>query len=168
MLMRVEFYKASEGRLCGWTATPPHRRAFQGSTMAAGADLPHDLTQFTIERALEIRHGFWGLLSHGAWFASVPGRRATEPGRALVRAYRAELENAEGIVNATFFAWRRGEATPLKPTLDGMLARWRALADGERLALDWSMHPLTGETSRRRRAPDVRSHRISRGAHQNR
>lgn len=44
MLMRVEFYKAAEGRLCGWIATPPHRRAFQGSTMAAGRDLPHELS----------------------------------------------------------------------------------------------------------------------------
>src|SRR5687768_6366939 len=79
MLMRVEFYKGGEGRLCGWIATPPHRRPFQGSTMASGRDLPHDLTQFTIERALGIRDGFWGLLAHGASFASVPGRRATRP-----------------------------------------------------------------------------------------
>lgn len=40
--------------------------------MAAGRDLPHDLMQFTIERALEIRDGFWGILAHGGWFASVP------------------------------------------------------------------------------------------------
>ena len=26
MIMRVEFYKAGDGRLCGWFATPPHRR----------------------------------------------------------------------------------------------------------------------------------------------
>src|SRR5687768_9954336 len=56
MLMRVEFYKGAEGRLCGWIATLPHRRAFQGSTMAAGQYLPHDLTQFTIERALVRAH----------------------------------------------------------------------------------------------------------------
>ena len=37
--------------------------------MAAGRDLPHDLTQFTIEWALDIRDGFWGLLAHGGWFA---------------------------------------------------------------------------------------------------
>ena len=54
MRMRVDFYKADAGRLCSWIATPPHRRAFQGTTMAAGRDLPHDLTQFTIERALDI------------------------------------------------------------------------------------------------------------------
>jgi hypothetical protein len=157
MLMRVEFYKAAEGRLCGWIATPPHRRSFQGSTMASGRDLPHDLTQFTIERALAIRHGFWGLLSHGASFASVPGRRPTQPGRALVRAHRAQLDVAEGVVNAYYFAWRSGEVTPVSPSLDEMHTRWRALADGERLVLEWPMHPLAGR----------REYPVSRGAQLN-
>ena len=107
MIMRVDFYKADGGRLCGWIATPPHRRAFQGTTMAAGRDLPHDLTQFTIERALDIRDGFWGLLSHGGSFARVPGRRPTRPGRALVRADHAALVAVEGIVNGHCTA-RRG------------------------------------------------------------
>ena len=80
MEMSVEFYRAA--RTCGWIATPPHRRPFQGSVMAAGRDLPHDLVQFTIERALDIRGGFWGLLAHGGSFASVPGRRPTPHGRA--------------------------------------------------------------------------------------
>ena len=46
--------------------------------MAAGRDLPHDLVQFTIERALDIRDGFWGLLAHGASFASVGDLIAAE------------------------------------------------------------------------------------------
>src|SRR5918995_257601 len=95
MTMRVEFSKGGEGRFGGCTATPPHRRQFQGSTMAAGRDLPHDLTQFTIERALEIRDGFWGLLAHGAWFKSVPGRRPTSEGRAIVRAHHEALVAVE-------------------------------------------------------------------------
>jgi hypothetical protein len=148
MLMRVEFYKGGEGRLCGWIATPPHRRAFQGSTMAAGRDLPHDLTQFTIERALEIRDGFWGLLAHGASFASVPGRRPTRPGRALVRAHHAALVQVEVMVNRHYLAWQRGNETPLRPTLDAMYARWRALAEGERLTLEWPVHPLPGPVAR--------------------
>src|SRR2546423_14717796 len=118
MMMRVEFYKGAEGRLCGWIATPPHRRAFQGSTMAAGRNCPHDLTQFVIERALDIRDGFWGLLAHGATFDSVPGRRVTRPGRALVRAHWAALNAVEGVVNAHYLAWQRGDATPVGPTLD--------------------------------------------------
>ena len=140
--MRVEFYKGDGGRLCGWIATPPHRRSFQGSTMAAGRDLPHDLTQFTIERALDIRDGFWGLLAHGAWFASVPGRRSTRPGRELARAHHAALVMVEGVVNAHYAAWQRGDDTPLRGSLDTMLARWRALGDGERLALEWPVQPL--------------------------
>jgi hypothetical protein len=165
MLMRVEFYKGGEGRLCGWIATPPHRRAFQGSTMAAGRDLPHDLTQFTIERALEIRDGFWGLLAHGASFASVPGRRVTRPGRALVRAYHAELVAVEGVVNWHYLAWKRSGPTPLRPTLDARYARWRALAEGERLMLEWPVHPLPNNRIAHVMPPTRSAARASEKAH---
>ena len=48
MDMHVEFYKVDEGRLCAWVATPPKRKPFQGTTMASGRDLPHDLAQFVV------------------------------------------------------------------------------------------------------------------------
>jgi hypothetical protein len=156
MLMRVEFYKGGEGRLCGWIATPPHRRPFQGSTMGAGRDLPHDLTQFTIERALDVRDGFWGLLAHGAWFASVPGRKPTQRGRALVRAHHASLMALEGLVGRHYASWQRREPTPLLGTLDAMYARWLALGEGERLVLEWPVQPLPGPVL------DVRHHRAGR------
>src|SRR5687767_12704475 len=148
MIMRVEFYKAGEGRLCGWIATPPKRRPFQGSTMAAGRDVPHDLTQFVIEHALDIRDGFWGLLSHGGSFASVPGRRPTQDGRALVRAHHAALMAVEGVVNGHYLAWQRGEPTPLGAELDRMLIRWRALGDGESLTMEWPVRPLPAGVGR--------------------
>ena len=150
MVMRVEFYKGAEGRVCGWVAMPPHRRAFQGSTMAAGRDLPHDLTQFAIERELEIHDGFWGLLAHGASFASVPGRRPTRPGRALVRVHHAALVQVEVVVNRHYLAWQRGNATPLRPTLDAVYAQWRALGEAERLVLEWPVHPLPDPSRIRR------------------
>jgi hypothetical protein len=142
MIMRVHFSKRGDGRLCSWTATPPHRRPFEGSTMAAGRDLPHDLTQFTIERALQIRDGFWGLLAHGGWFASAPGRRPTPQGRAIVRAHHAALVAIEGVVNAHYHAWRHGKSTPLTPVLDAMCARWLALGHDETLILEWPVQPL--------------------------
>lgn len=89
MTMRVDFYKAKDGQLCGWVATLPKRRPFQGTTMAAGRSAPHDLMQFVVERALGIRDGFWGLLAHGAWFKGVPGLRPTRWGRDLARAHQA-------------------------------------------------------------------------------
>ncbi|HEX7980547.1 MAG TPA: hypothetical protein VF461_18230 [Gemmatimonadaceae bacterium] len=140
MEMSVEFYRA--GRVSGWIATPPHRRPFQGSTMAAGRDIPHDLMQFTIERALDIRDGFWGLLAHGASFASVPGRKPTQDGRALARQYHDALAHVEGIVNGHADAWRRGEETPLRAALDIMYARWLAVGEDERLVLSWPVQPL--------------------------
>ena len=163
MLMRVEFYKGAEGRLCGWVATPPKRRPFQGTTMAAGRSLPHDLTQFVIERALDFREGFWGLLASGATFASVPGRRPTRPGRALVRAHHAALVDVEGIVNGHYLAWRRGEATPVGPALDAMFARWRALPEGEPLVLEWPVHRLPDATPARRRRQARRRPHVQRG-----
>ena len=150
LIMRVEFYRGGGGRVCGWIATPPHRRPFQGSTMAAGRDLPHDLTQFTIERALEVRDGFWGLLAHGGSFPSVPGRKPTPQGRALVRAHQAALVAVEGVVNGHYQAWKRGDATPLKPALDTMYARWLALGEGERLVLEWPVLPLRSSLARSR------------------
>lgn len=156
MIMRVDFYRAGEGRLCSWIATPPHRRSFQGSTMAAGRDLPHDLTQFTIERALDIRDGFWGLLAHGASFASVPGRRPTHPGRALVRAHYPALVAVEGIVNEHYSAWKRGGATSLRPTLDAMYASWLGVHDGDHLALEWPVRDLPAISSRIHRSHTAR------------
>ena len=149
MLMRVQFYKVDGGRLCGWVATPPKRRPFQGTTMASGRDLPHDLTQFVIERELEIANGFWGLLAHGASFASVPGRRVTRPGRALERAHHDALMAVEAVVNGHYHAWQRGTPTPLKAALDAMYARWLALGENEPLMLEWPIRPLPGHTSSR-------------------
>src|SRR4051812_45107456 len=152
LTMRVEFYKANEGRVCGWVAMPPKRRPFEGTTMAAGRDVPHDLAQFVIERALGITDGFWGLLANGATFPSVPGRRVTRPGRALVREHHDSLVSVEVMTNMHFAAWRNGEATPVAAALDAMWVRWQALPEGERLCLEWPV---------RRIEPHARPHRAS-------
>jgi hypothetical protein len=146
--MQVAFYKADEGRLCGWTATPPKRRRFQGTTMASGRDLPHDLAHFVVEEALGLECGFWGLLAKGATFKSVPGRRRTQPGRHVIRAHRALLDGAEGLVNAHVNAWRAGAGTPARAALETMLARWRALPVGEELRLDWLVRTAGGRRTK--------------------
>jgi hypothetical protein len=137
--MRVAFYKVDGGRLCGWAATPRHRRRFEGTMMASGRDLPHDLAQFVVERALRLEHGFWGLLAIGAAFKSVPGRRRTRPGRQIIHEHQAALDAAEGLVNAHVSAWKTGRPTPARAALDEMFARWRALPVGAELRLDWPM-----------------------------
>jgi hypothetical protein len=137
LAMEVVFYKEDDGRLCGWRAAPPKRRRFQGTTMASGRDLPHDLAQFVVEATLGLEHGFWGLLAKGATFKSVPGRRRTQPGQELIRAHREELDGVERLVNAHVTAWRTGALTPAAPALEAMLARWRALRVGEELCLVW-------------------------------
>ena len=157
MHMRVEFYNVDEGRLCCWIATPPKRRSFQGTTMASGRDLPHDLAQFVVEAALGHQRGFWGLLASGATFKSVPGRRLTKPGRQLVRTHLEELEAVEGVVNMHVSAWRRGAATPVSAALDAMYARWRALRLDERLRVEWPIPHRGSRASSLRRGSLMRS-----------
>jgi hypothetical protein len=95
LAMEVVFYKEDDGRLCGWRAAPPKRRRFQGSTMASGRDLPHDLAQFVVEATLGLEHGFWGLLAKGATFKSVPGRRRTQRANSLfVRTVRSSTRSS--------------------------------------------------------------------------
>lgn len=120
--------------------------------MAAGGDVPHDLATFVIEQALGIERGFWGCVADGATFRSL-GRKRTEQGRAVIQRNLPELDDAERLVNETYFAWRRGEDTPANQALDDVLGRWRALGDEEELVLEW--------TPASRRRGDQRSRRRS-------
>jgi hypothetical protein len=152
MGMQVGFSKVDEGRLCAWTATCPKRRLLQGTTMASGRDLPHDLAQFVVESTLGLHHGFWGLLANGATFESVR-RRRTKPGQQVIRRHHGALMATERVVNAHVTAWRTGTTTPAGSALDAMPARWRALPVGEELRAEWTTRRLPGVTgggSRRR------------------
>jgi hypothetical protein len=153
--MRVIFEKSNDGLRCLWRAELPDRRRVQGSTMAARSgrtDLPHDLAQFVVEAGLDPEHGFWNLVANGATFRSL-GRRPTRPGRQLIAAYRAELNEVEGVVNAQVQAWRDGHPTPLASRLDAMLGRWRALGPGEQLVVEWATRRLPRPSPHARRAP---------------
>ncbi len=67
-------------------------------------ELPHDLAHYAIERALGLRHGFWGCVSAGATFQSmtlVQGRRppmSAERSREVVWRHCGELTEAEALV----------------------------------------------------------------------
>jgi hypothetical protein len=147
--MRVEFFKDERGRVCGWYATPAKRRRFQGTIMAAGADLPHDLATFVVEAALGLDQGFWNLVANGATFSSIE-RRRTRQGRQLIRDHLEAIDAAEGVVNAEVHAWRRGEPSTAGAELDAMLARWRALPPGEFLTLEWPARRLPRPRADRR------------------
>jgi hypothetical protein len=123
--------------------------------MASGRDLPHDLAQFVVEQGLGLEHGFWGVLAQGGSFKSVPGRRQTQPGRQITREHQAELGRAEAIVNAHVNAWKTGTATPVGAALDAMLVRWRALALGDELRLNWNVQGRRGHRTRDETADDA-------------
>src|SRR5262249_25997752 len=140
--MHVTFYKVDGGRLCSWTAIMPKGKPFQGTTMAAGSSLPHDLAQFVVEATLGLEEGFWGLPANGATFESVVGRSRTNPGRQLIRAHHDALVATERLVNGHVSAWRTSRPTPVGPALDAMLARWRVLPVREALHLEWARRHL--------------------------
>jgi hypothetical protein len=104
--------------------------------MAAGGDIPHDLSTFVIETTLGIERGFWGCVAEGATFRSL-GRKRTEQGRAVIRRHRRELDEAERRVNAIYAAWRRGEASAASEALDRALTEWKQLPDDGELVLEW-------------------------------
>jgi len=133
----VRFRRAAKGRACAWEAVRPPRTRVPGSTMAAGADVPHDLATFVVEQALGIEHGFWGCVAQGATFRSL-GRKRTPQGTEVVRRRRGELDAAERRVNEAYGAWKRGEPTPAADALDEALRRWRALGEDDVLELTWS------------------------------
>ena len=89
--MTVTFHR--RGRVCGWTARRPPRSIVPGPTMAAGRDLPHDLSTFVIEDALAIEHGFWGCVAAGATFKTL-GRKRTAQGKAVISRHVDELDAA--------------------------------------------------------------------------
>ena len=117
-------------------ALRPKRVRVPDPTMAAGADVPHDLATFVIEQGLGIRHGFWGCVSEGATFRTL-GRKRTEPGKAVIQRHLTDLDEAEARVNEVFFVWRAGGVTPVNEALDEMLATWRNLGEHEELVLYW-------------------------------
>lgn len=118
--------------------------------MAAGGDLPHDLSTFVIEDALGLEHGFWGCVAAGATFRTL-GRKRTPQGTAVISRHLDDLDDAEAKVNEIYFAWRAGTPTSLDEELDAALARWRAVPDGGDLVLEWRMgRRAGGRTSRRR------------------
>jgi hypothetical protein len=166
MGMQVVFYKVDNGRLCAWVAAPPKRKRFQGTTMASGRDLPHDLAQFVVEATLGLQHGFWGLLANGATFKSVVGRRRTQPGQQLIRVHREALNATEHLANAHVAAWRTGAPTPAGFALAAMYARWQALPPGELLSVNWPIQRLprvTGDGSSRPRLSRQRASVRKRG-----
>lgn len=135
--MTVTFRRV--GRGCAWTALRPPRTVVPGPTMAAGGDLPHDLYTFVIEDALAIEYGFWGCVAAGATFRTL-GRKRTPQGVAVIKRHLADLDLAERQVNDIYFAWRAGTPTPVDGPLDAMLDRWRGLADGGELTVEWTHH----------------------------
>ena len=135
----------------GWCRVEAWRRTgkpFPVSTMGGATGLPHDLVTFVVERELGLDGGFFNLTAHGAIFRS-SRRRFTKPGRALIVAHRADLDEAERAVNTTAYAWRDGRPNPANAALDAAAVAWSGLAVGGSIELVWTTRPLPGSAARR-------------------
>ena len=144
--LTVRFEKGARGcRVEAWRRTG---KPFPVSTMGGATGLPRDLVTFVVERELGLDGGFFNLTAHGAIFRS-SRRRFTKPGRALIVAHRADLDEAERTVNTTASAWRDGRPTPANAALDEAAAAWSDLAVGESIELVWTTLPLPGSAARR-------------------
>lgn len=146
--MTVRF--AREGNRCVVTAWTRERRPFPVSGMVA-TDLPHDLSTFVVERELGLAGGFVNLVAHGATFRS-SGRRHTRPGRDVIVANRAALDEAEATVHRYEDAWRRGDDGLVSRALSRARQQWADVGDGESLELTWARLPLPTRPVRRDRS----------------
>ncbi len=150
--MRIRVHKGAGGR---------HRLACRrddGSMTQAetGPGLPaHDLAHYVAERALALRHGFFGNVAAGRTIAELgdPAVIRTLDGESWVAETLARALGAVatgGCGAAELPALVRAELGPgALPALDdataramaddfaALLAAWRALPDGEALALEW-------------------------------
>ena len=138
--MTVRFEKTSTNQ-CLVTAWARDRKPFPVSHMAGASRIPHDLATFVIEQQLSLAGGFFNLVAHGAVFRS-SGRRITRPGRAVIVANRAALDEAERAVNEVQSQWEANLPTRSGLCLTEADERWRALDPGAGFELAWQRLPL--------------------------
>lgn len=122
-----------------------------------GPTLPHDLAHAAVERALDIRDGFWSAVAAGVTFEDfepLERGRHRRSGIKQLRRFSDTLLPAELTVSWAHRVWS-GQRTsgrglgsggvPLTPTqlklakaaLDDAFARWQALPEGASLRWDW-------------------------------
>jgi hypothetical protein len=143
-------------RACA-TTVRRDRASFELHGFGRTAELPHDLAHYEVERALGLRHGFWGCVAAGATFQSmtlVQGRRQpawAERSRELLRRHRGELTEADGGAPiGPPHMWRACQA------LATAGARWRALPTGGTLTVTWPDAPERARGRRRARPSTAR------------
>lgn len=145
--MRVTFWRFDDGRFSRWVADRGKRRIVPGTVWRESQTLSHDLAGMVVEATLHLDWGFWACVAAGATFEST-GRRRTEPGRAVIRAHRRELDAAEHATHEHVTRWQLGAPTPAAAALDDMAGRWAALGEGEVLTVEWpTLRVVTAEAA---------------------
>jgi hypothetical protein len=159
--LTVTFHKVDEPRRSAWwEAVRPTGGRMTGGHMPIGKGvIPHDLAHLVTEGHLGIDDGVWGLLARGATFSRGTSRRATNPGRQLVRDHRGELHHAEQLGNHHHFAWVDGHPTEVGASFERFATAWTALPHGGTLTVEWPSLELRVSPHRSRRSRDGSSTR---------
>jgi len=135
--MEVTFRKDLRHRTSSWEAVRPKGIRIPGKAWGLGrGGMPHDLVQLIVECAIGERRGFWGSIAAGASFRSTD-RRRTNPGRQVIAANKATIDQVEGAFHMHFDRWVKGEPTPAAPHLDEIGPLWDGLGDGGSITIEW-------------------------------
>jgi hypothetical protein len=146
--MQVGFYKADEGRLCGWTAAPPKRKRFQGTTMASGRTPSARSGAVRVRRLLGWICGFWGSARQRRDLQECPGASSHAAGRRVIRAH-ARGSRGRGSCQRACERLAVGRGHTGGCCARGDAPRWRALPVNEVL-LSGVADSYRGAPSRRR------------------
>lgn len=161
--MEVTFRRTAERRYAVIVQRPGKPALAMGPAPGYDPLVPHDLAHFIVERECAIALGVFGQLAAGGDAATfhradgVVDRKLRRRGERLVRENRAELARSEQLVYRCTRAWRSGGEPSVDEavervcaSLDEISGRWRKLAAGEAITLEWPITPSRSRAPRDR------------------
>jgi hypothetical protein len=172
--MEVTFTRTGERRYAIAVERDGAPRLVMDPAPAYDERMPHDFAHFVVERDLGIAHGVFGQLAEGGTAGTfrradgVVDRRLKRRSARLVLEHRADLVRSERAAGRCLAAWAEDERPAADPdvervcaSLDELSARWRELAEGEALTLEWleargPRHGRDRRSPRAGRSPDPR------------
>ena len=140
--------------------------SFRVKGVAHAFAIPHDLAHYVIEKALQLKHGFWGNVAAGAVFPSmnyIGGRRRPHAGErsvSLLKANAPQLNEAEVVVRIFNDTIEQGHSQTSRVLRERLKQRWNAagqhprefspeeiaavFADYGSMRLRWANLPVSG------------------------
>jgi hypothetical protein len=146
--MRVTFKRTGERRYGVWIEWPGEPELMMHPAPLYDAQIPHDLAHFVVERECGIARGVFGQVAAGGHAGTFhradgrPDRDLRKRGDRLLKAHEQDMIRSEQLAQAATMAWRKrdrpdGSLERVGKQFDVLADRWRELAVGESLTLEW-------------------------------